>query len=172
MTHRAPGLAGALLASDAVMCEIVGDGWHVHPALMAVAIRAKGRGGVAAITDAVAVTGLPPGATGRLGDHAIRVGARWAELADGTIAGSITTMDAVFRRLVTELGLSVVDAAHLTSTTPATAVGRHDLGRLVVGHPADLVVLDRHFRPWQTWVGGRCAWTAADRPGVHVAEEP
>lgn len=170
MTHRAPGLAGAVLAAESVVCEIVGDGCHVHPAMMGLAIRAKGRSGIAAITDAAAVTGLPRGATGRLGDQAIRVGARWAELADGTIAGSITTMDAVFRRLVAEVGLSIVDAAHLTSTTPAAAAGRPDLGRLTAGQPADLVVLDRELRPRQTWVAGTCVWNSTGRADVSPAE--
>lgn len=170
LTHRAPGLAGAVLAADGVTCELVADGCHVHPAMMRVAIRAKGRGRVAAITDAAAVAGLPPGATARLGDATIRVGAHCAELADGTIAGSLTTMDAAFRLLVTAVGLSVVDAAHLTATTPAAAAGRPDLGRLAVGHPADVVVLDAGFRVRQTWVAGRCVWNSEGGGAVSPAE--
>jgi N-acetylglucosamine-6-phosphate deacetylase len=169
-SHRAPGLAGAVLAADGVTCEIVGDGYHVHPAMMALAIRAKGRGGIAAITDATAAAGLRAGATARLGDHTIRVGAHCAELPDGTIAGSITTMDAVFRRLVTEVGLPVVDAAHLTATTPADAVGRPDLGRLAVGRAADVVVLDRDLRVRQTWVAGRLVWNSEASRAVSPAE--
>ena len=42
MTHREPGLAGAVLASDAVAAEIICDGHHVHPAFMQMAIAAKG----------------------------------------------------------------------------------------------------------------------------------
>ena len=170
LSHRAPGLAGAVLAADGVTCEIVADGYHVHPAMLQMAIRAKGRGRVAAITDAAAVAGLPPGATARLGEATIRVGARCAELADGTIAGSITTMDAAFRLLVNTVGLSVEDAAHVTATTPAAAAGRPDLGRLAPGHPADLVVLDRDFRVRQTWVGGRCVWNSGGGAAVSPAE--
>ena len=169
-SHRAPGLAGAVLAADGVTCEIVCDGYHVHPAMMGLAIRARGRGGVAAITDATAAAGLPAGATARLGDHTIHVGAQCAELADGTVAGSITTMDAAFRLLVTRVGLSIVDAAHLTSTTPAAAVGRPDLGRLVVGTPADLVVLDGDLRVRQTWVAGRQVWNSGGGAAVSPAE--
>ncbi len=170
LSHRAPGLAGAVLAADGVTCEIIADGYHVHPAMLQMAIRAKGRGRVAAITDAAAVAGLPPGATARLGEATIRVGARCAELADGTIAGSITTMDAAFRLLVNTVGLSVEDAAHVTATTPAAAAGRPDLGRLAPGHPADLVVLDRDFRVRQTWVGGRCVWNSGGGAAVSPAE--
>ena len=169
-SHRAPGLAGAVLMAEGVTCEIVGDGYHVHPAMMGLAIRAKGRGGIAAITDATAAAGLPPGATARLGDHTIHAGPHCAELTDGTIAGSITTMDAVFRLLVTRLGLPVVDAAHLTATTPADAVGRPDLGRLAVGRAADVVVLDGDFRVRQTWVAGRRVWNSGGGGDVSPAE--
>lgn len=170
LSHRAPGLAGAVLAAEGVTCEIVCDGYHVHPAMMGLAIRAKGRGGVVAITDATAAAGLPAGVPARLGDHTIHAGAHCAELADGTIAGSITTMDAAFRLLVARVGLSAVEAAHLTATTPAAAVGRPDLGRLVVGAPADLVVLDGDFLVRQTWVAGRRVWNSGGGAAVSPAE--
>ncbi|MBP7778342.1 MAG: N-acetylglucosamine-6-phosphate deacetylase [Acidobacteria bacterium] len=170
LSHRAPGLAGAVLAAEGVTCEVVGDGHHVHPAMLGLAIRMKGHGGIAAITDASAVAGLPAGSTARLGDQTIRAGASCAELADGTIAGSLTTMDAVFRLLVRVVGLTVADAVHLTATTPAACAGRSDLGRLAVGHPADLVVLDRDLRVLQTWVAGRLAWNSAAGGAVSPAE--
>ena len=58
MTHRAPGLAGAVLARDDVAAELICDGYHVHPAMCRVAIAAKGARGVMAITDGTAGTGL------------------------------------------------------------------------------------------------------------------
>jgi len=168
--HRAPGLAGAVLGADTVTCEIVGDGHHVHPAMAALAIRAAGARRIAAITDAASVAGLPLGATGPLGEHVVRVGPACAELADGTVAGSLATMDGVFRWLVRTLGLGLVEAVHLTSTTPARAAGRPDLGRLEAGGSADLVVLDRDLRIRQTWVGGRLAWNSGPGPDVSPAE--
>lgn len=170
MTHRAPGLAGALLASEAVTCELIGDGHHVHPAMLGVAIAAKGRQGAVAITDATAAAGLPAGAVATLGEHAIRAGMHYAELADGTMAGSTTSMDAVFRLLVERVGVSLVDATHLTATTPARALGRTDLGRLAAGCSADLVVLDDRLRVRQTWVGGRLAWNSGGAGAVFPAE--
>lgn len=170
LSHRVPGLAGAVLAAGDVTCELICDGFHVHPAMAAIAIRAKGRGGVLAITDATSAAGLPSGATARLGDCTIRVGPHCAELADGTVAGSLTTMDAAFRLLVTRVGLSVVDAAHLTATTPADVLGRPDLGRLAVGRSADLVVLDKDFRPRQTWIAGWPAWNSGPAATVSPAE--
>ncbi len=168
LAHRAPGLAGAVLADDAVTCEVVCDGYHVHPAMVRLAVRAKGVAGVLAITDATAGAGLPVGATARLGQHVIHVREGRAELADGTLAGSVLTMDGAFRMLIGEVGLSVIEAAHLCSTTPAVALARPDLGRLDVGRSADLVVLDEHFRVRHTWVGGVPAWN----PGAARAVSP
>ena len=41
LTHRAPGLAGAVLARDEVAAELICDGYHVHPAMCGVAHRAQ-----------------------------------------------------------------------------------------------------------------------------------
>ena len=61
LAHRAPGLAGAVLAHDEVTSEVICDGFHVHPAMVRLAVRAKGVDGVLAITDATAGAGLPRG---------------------------------------------------------------------------------------------------------------
>ena len=58
MTHRAPGLPGAVLAREEVAAELICDGYHVHPAMCRAAIAAKGLHGVMAITDGTAGSGL------------------------------------------------------------------------------------------------------------------
>ena len=78
MTSRSPGVVGAVLESDAVAAEIICDGHHVHPALVAMAIRAKSVSRMMAITDATAVAGLPSGSRSRLGDQTIIAGDRTA----------------------------------------------------------------------------------------------
>lgn len=166
LRHRAPGLAGAVLAHDEVTSEVICDGHHVHPAMVRAAVRAKGLDGVLAITDATAGAGLPVGAMSLLGDQPIRVTAECAVLADGTLAGSVLTMDAAFRTLVGAVGLSIVEAARLCASTPARALGRPDLGRLETGLAADLVVLDGRFRVRQTWVNGELAWNSNREPAV------
>jgi N-acetylglucosamine-6-phosphate deacetylase len=143
MTHRAPGVPGAVLDSDAVAAELICDGFHVHPTLLRLAIRAKGFGRVMAITDGTAGSGLPVGSRTRLGGRPIIVTERTAELEDGTLAGSVLTMDAAFRVLVATVGLSVVESAALCATTPAHQLGLVGTGQLVTGGVADLVILDR-----------------------------
>lgn len=153
MTHRDPGLVGAVLEREEVAAEIIGDGFHVHPAVARVAIAAKGRSRVMAITDGTAGSGLPRGACATLGGRRITVGDT-ATLDDGTFAGSVATMDKVFGVLVTRAGQSLVDAATLCATTPARELGLTTQGTIVAGHMADLTVLTASLQVAQTWIGG------------------
>ncbi len=155
MTHRAPGLPGAVLAREEVSVELICDGYHVHPSMCRVAVAAKGPEGVLAITDATAGAGLSPGSRARLGGRQIQVGEQAAFLEDGTLAGSTLTMDRAFRNIVTSFGGSLVDAALLCSTNSARALGLSGFGVLADGAVADLVVLNRAFRVVRTLIGGQ-----------------
>lgn len=157
MTHRAPGLAGAVLESDEVTAELICDGVHVHPAMMRVALAAKRPERIMAITDGTAGSGLPRGSKTTLGGRPITVRDA-AYLDDGTLAGSALTMDRAFAKLTSEVGLSLSDAATVCATTPARALGLQGFGVIAPGAMADLVVLDRDLRVVQTWVGGALAW--------------
>jgi N-acetylglucosamine-6-phosphate deacetylase len=158
LSHRAPGAPGAVLTSAAVTAEVICDGFHVHPSLIALTLRAKGAEGVMAITDGTAGSGLPVGSRATLGGRPIVVTARTAELLDGTLAGSVLTMDGAFRTLVRDAGASLVDAARMCATTPAEQIGLRDAGRIAAGAAADLVVLDQALRVQATYLGGR-VWT-------------
>lgn len=153
LAHRAPGLAGAVLAREEIAAELICDAHHVHPAMCRMAIAAKGTVRMMAITDGTGGSGLPPGATARLGGRQIRVTATAAELDDGTLAGSTLTMDRALRTLVERVGCTLVDAARMCATTPARELGL-DAGAIVEGAAADLVVLDRQLRVAATYVGG------------------
>lgn len=158
MTHRSPGVVGAVLERPEVAAELICDGVHVHPAAMRAAIAAKGPDRMIAITDGTSGSGLPRGSRATLGGRPISVG-DVARLDDGTLAGSVLTMDVAFERLVTLVGLSPVQAAVMCSTTPARELGLHGHGLLAAGAVADLVVLDRQYRVTQSWVGGELAWS-------------
>ncbi|HET9705697.1 MAG TPA: N-acetylglucosamine-6-phosphate deacetylase [Vicinamibacterales bacterium] len=157
MTARAPGVVGAVLESDAVAAELICDGFHVHPSLMAMAIRLKTSRRMMAITDATAGAGLAPGTRTRLGDRDILVTDRCAMLEDGTVAGSVLSMDAAFRMLAATLKLPLTDAARMCATTPAERLGLADRGSIAEGQVADLVALTREHRVRQTYLAGVAA---------------
>jgi N-acetylglucosamine-6-phosphate deacetylase len=150
---RSPGVVGAVLESNAVAAEIICDGHHVHPSLVTTAIRVKSPSRVMAITDGTAVAGLPRGSRARLGDQTIIAGERSALLEDGTLAGSILTMDGAFRML-RGWGWTLPEVTRMCSTTPAEALGLSNSGSIAPGQVADLVVLDEDFRVRQTYVAG------------------
>jgi len=164
--HRTPGLAGAVLQTDEVAAEIICDGAHVHPALIRTAIAAKRPSRILAITDATAAAGLPVGSRASLGGQPIIAGDATALLADGTIAGSVLTMDRAFQTLVGRVGLSLVDAATICATTPARELGLVGYGMLAPETVADLVVLDANFSVVQTYVGGQLVYARAVDPQV------
>lgn len=158
LSHRAPGLAGAVLQAEEVAAEIICDGYHVHPALVRTAVAAKRPSRILAVTDATAAAGLDVGASATLGDQLITAGEKAALLPDGTIAGSILTMDRAFQTLIDRVGLSIVDAATICATTPARELGLVGHGILAVDAAADLVILDPRLEVVQTYLGGQLVY--------------
>ena len=156
--HRSPGLVGAILQTDEVAAELICDGFHVHPALVRTAIAAKRPSRILAITDGTAASGLPAGTRASLGGESITAGESAAFLDDGTIAGSVLTMDGAFRMLVGKVGLSLVDAVTVCSTTPARELGLVGYGVIAADAIADLVVLDAQFVVVQTYVSGQLVY--------------
>jgi N-acetylglucosamine-6-phosphate deacetylase len=150
--HRAPGLAGVALARPDVVVQAIVDHVHLAPEATQVAWAAA-RGRFALVTDAVEAAGLPAGRH-RLGDRDVNVADDGeVRLDDGTLAGSVLTMDRAVRNLV-GLGVPVDEALAAASDVPAAVLGRAELGRLTPKAPADIVVLDDALAPVRTVVGG------------------
>ena len=162
VAHRAPGLAGAVLARAEVVPELICDGYHVHPAMCEVAIAVKGAAHVMAITDGTAGSGQPIGSQARLGGRTIHVRDDAAFLDDGTLAGSTLTMDRAFRNIATRFRRSITDAALMCATAPARHLGMAEIGRIDVGLIADLVVLDHDMRVVRTFIDGEQVWPQAE----------
>jgi N-acetylglucosamine-6-phosphate deacetylase len=142
MHHRAPGAVGAVLTHDAITCEIIADMVHVHPAVVKLAIRAKGYDKIVLITDAEAGAGMKPG-TYNFDEHTLQVTHAGVYLADGTLAGSVLTMNEALYNCVHVLNISLADAWPMTSYNAAKQIGLdHIKGKLAVGYDADIAVLN------------------------------
>ncbi|HEX6509023.1 MAG TPA: N-acetylglucosamine-6-phosphate deacetylase [Chloroflexota bacterium] len=158
--HRKPGVAGGAMLSDDLYAELIADGIHVHPAVMRLLIRVKGRERVMLVTDSMSAADMLDGRY-EFGGHEVTVRDGVARLADGTLASSTLTMEAAVRNLVRLCQIPLVDAVYMASTTPADAMGlgRHK-GKLIAGYDADLAILDAALQPVATWVEGRKAFPA------------
>ena len=151
--HRVPGLAAAVLEHEDVAVEIVCDGVHVHPAMVRIALAAKSPSRVMAVTDGTAGAGLPRDARAVIGGRPITVRDA-AYLDDGTLAGSVLTMDRAFAMLVSVMGVGLADAAAVCATTPARTLGLRGFGVIAPGAVADLAVLAPDLTVHQTWLAG------------------
>lgn len=151
ITARAPGPATALMCSDAACAEMVFDTHHVHPALFRLAHRMMG-GRLVFVTDAMRAAGAGDGPS-ELGGQAVMVADGVARLPDGTLAGSVLTLDVALRNAVAA-GASLPQAAGLVSTHAARWLGLHDRGALLPGRRADFVVMGRDLDVREVWVGG------------------
>jgi N-acetylglucosamine-6-phosphate deacetylase len=156
--HRSPGLAGALMAESGVAVGVIADGLHIHPSIVKLAWKAKGPQGLILVTDAMAALGMPPGSY-PLGDETVQVDGRSARLPDGTLAGSLLTMDAALRNLAAFAGCSLVEALPCLTSTPARLLGLGTKGQLAVGYDADFVLLTPDGQVLMTIVGGKVLYT-------------
>ncbi|WP_206733106.1 N-acetylglucosamine-6-phosphate deacetylase [Bradyrhizobium guangzhouense] len=153
-TGREPGMVGAALDLDDAFVGLIADGHHVHEANLRVAVAAKRHDRFMLITDA-----MPPAAGGP--DHFDLQGRRVTSvdgclrLDDGTLAGSVLTMDEAVRYAVNVLRLPLADALAMASRIPATFLRRDtDLGRIAPAYLASLVHLDDELRVLETWIEG------------------
>lgn len=155
---RVPGVVGACFADADAFAELILDGHHVHTAAFLAARNAK-PGRLMLITDAIRASGRPEGTT-ELGGQTVTVEDGAARLADGTLAGSVLTLDAAVRAAVAA-GLTLDQAAELASGVPARYLGLTDRGRLEMGLRADVVELDADLAVTRVFARGRALQGAA-----------
>lgn len=152
---REPGVVGAALTDDRGYCGLIVDGRHVHPATLALALRAKPEDRLMLVTDAMPSVGLADKSF-ELQGRTITVVDGVCVSPDGTLAGSDLDMAAAVRNTQALLGISLPRAVRMASRNPARFLGLdHRLGSLAVGRRADLVRLDDHDVVTASWIGGR-----------------
>jgi N-acetylglucosamine-6-phosphate deacetylase len=149
---RAPGTAGAVLASADAYAELICDGHHVARAAAMTALRAKGRR-LILITDAIRAAATDA-REATLGGQPVRIEGGAARLVDGTLAGSVLTMDRAVATLIA-FGATWTEAAYAAATAPARYLGLDDRGALRPGLRADLAVLDPDGAVLEVLRGGR-----------------
>ena len=157
--HREPGTVGAVLTWPKVVCEIIADGVHLDPLIVKLIVAAKGVKGAVLITDAIEGAAMPEGDYS-LGGQTVIVRNGTAAFADGTLAGSVLTMNRAFRNVVRFAGVSWPEAARLSSGNAARQLGIDGhCGEIAAGKSADLVIMHPETSEVeQTLVGGRTAY--------------
>lgn len=154
--NREPGLVGAALASPALHCGLIADGFHVDPVTMRVALAAKqGPAHIFLVTDAMSTIGSEETSFDLNGRIVYRRDGRLM-LSDGTLAGADIDMLSCIRFVHEKLDLPLEEALRMATVYPAEAIGAGDRGMLEAGKRADFVVLDEQLDLLSTWIGGSC----------------
>lgn len=151
--HREPGLVGAAAERNDVTVEMIADGIHLHPATVRSAFKMFA-GRVCLISDSMAACGLGDGPS-RLGGQDVMVSGNRAQLADGTIAGSVTPLYKCMRNVI-EYGISAEQAVYAASAVPAKVLGAYDqVGSIDIGKRADLLLTGLDYAIESVYIGGR-----------------
>ncbi len=156
--HREPGVVGAALSSPKLAVEIIADGIHLHPVVIKILIQVKESEKVVLITDAMRATGMSEGIYD-LGGQEVAVAKGQAILKDGTLAGSVLTMDKAVRNLVTKVGVSLMEAVQMATFNPAKCLGVEDRkGSLESGKDADIIILNKKLEVELTMIAGKVVY--------------
>ena len=152
LTHRAPNLVGAALDDGRFWAGLIADGFHVDPAALRIALRAKaGPGRMFLVSDAMSSVGSDLTELSLNGRRILRRDGRLT-LEDGTLAGAdIALMDAV--RVLSAM-IPPEEALALAALAPAEALGLCDRGHLRTGARADFTCLADDLQSCATWIGG------------------
>ena len=156
--HREPGVVGAALSSPKLILEMIADGIHLHPVAMKILIKIKEIGKIVLITDAMRAASKPEG-TYNLGGQEVTVVRGQARLKDGTLAGSVLTMDKAVCNMVDKVGVSLTEAIQMATASPARCLGvESKKGSLEPGKDADIVILNKKLEVELTMVKGKIVY--------------
>ena len=151
-------MAEFVLAHAEMSTEVLADGQHLAPELLAFAYRMKGARRLCLVTDTSRAMDMPPGRY----EFGPRGAGDWFE-SDGRVgsqpgaglASAVVGMDVMVRTMARHSGAPLADVIRMASLTPAERVGLDtEIGSLEAGKRADVVVLDSGLHVRQTYLGG------------------
>ena len=153
--HRKPGLPGAALSCNDLYSEVIADGIHVHPSVINIIGKCKGKDRLVVITDSSRYKGLKPGYYESV-DRKVTIGEDGVgRLPDGRLAGSCITMIQSVRNLQTLGRLDEVCAINAATINLARMLKLDDhLGLIETGYQADLTIYNDDYQILQTFVSG------------------
>lgn len=147
--HRNPGVVtGALLSN--LMCELIVDGFHVHPDVVHATYRALGDDRIILISDANPYKAVADGEYPFSGKNIVIQDGKATVKETGRIAGSTLAMNTALRNMCRYTGCSVESAVRMAAYNPARLYGWKK-GSIEPGYDADLMLMDDAFHIHRVW---------------------
>ncbi len=134
------GAAGVALDDDASWCGVIADGHHLDDATLRLIVKAKPKGKVVLVSDA-----MPPAATEEkppftLYGQSITVKDGRCVNPEGALAGSAATLGECVRHCVANAKVPLDVAIRMATVAPAEFLGLGKrLGKLLPNYPADVI---------------------------------
>ncbi|MDR2535272.1 MAG: N-acetylglucosamine-6-phosphate deacetylase [Treponema sp.] len=153
LDHRNPNAVGAVLIHTEMSCEIIADGYHVHPDLFKLLLRDKPIDKIVLVTDALKPTEQSQGPFFANGEEVVFRDGVFHRKTDNVIAGSSLTMIRGIKNLLS-VGFGLEDAVKTSGFNPAQVMRYARKGAIIPGRDADLTVFDREFKVLAVMVGG------------------
>lgn len=157
--HRKPGAVGAILTSD-ITTEVIADNIHIHPSLYKLIYKCKGPDKIVLITDSISASGMGEGKY-QLGSQEVYVDKQHATLKNGTLAGSILTLNKAIKNFYEYSGAGLNEVVNMATLNPAKILNIHHMtGSIEEGKLADFVLVDHEFNVLKTIIGGEVQFEA------------
>jgi len=145
MDHRNPNAVGAILIHHEMSCEIIADGYHIHPNFYRLLLRNKSVDRIVLITDALKPTEQVKEPFYANNDEVIFLDGVFRRKSDSVISGSSLTMIRGIKNLV-NYGFNLEDAVKTATVNPAKLMNYRKKGAILPGYNADLVVFSKDFK--------------------------
>lgn len=153
MDSREPGMVGAALSSSTAYAGIIADGYHVHPACIAVAQAALAER-LFLVSDSMATIGSDNKSFELYGETITEQDQRLVN-QEGKLAGSAISLLHAIQYAQQHSNFSLEHCLKMASTIPAKCMGVDDqFGAIKPGYVADLVHLDASLQVTHTWLAG------------------
>ncbi len=148
--HRSPGVLSAALLK-AKFAEIICD--NIHVSEQSIKIAKKCIAGLYAITDSINASGLKDGEY-LFAQNKIKKESNSVKIIDnGTLAGSIVTMDKTFKNLI-NMNFSIQEAVELTSYNASLYIDNPDIGEIKEGSLSNFLTLDKDLNLIDVYLEG------------------
>lgn len=155
MHHRNPGTVGAILTDNRIFAQIITDGIHVHPAMVKLAVMAKGISRIILITDSIGGAGLSDGDYDYYGQK-FTVKDGIARTPEGGLSGSTLMLDQAIKNMIKFTGMPLNEVLPMATLVPAEAMGWSERrGVLKPGADADITILNDDLIVEKTFVIGK-----------------
>lgn len=142
LSHREPGVVGAVMDSPHVTAEIICDGIHIHPAAVRAAFKMMGEERMIFISDSLRSTGMPDGEYSLGGQRIVKQGKYCRLKENGNLAGSGSNLMDCMKHAVLAMQIPLETAVACASLHPARRLGVDDqYGSIEKGIKGNLVLL-------------------------------